>query len=254
MSIMRIQNLTKRFDGVTAIENLDMAVTSGEIHGIIGPNGSGKTTLLNLISGILKPTEGQIHFEDRKISGSPIHQLTRLGIARTFQIPKVLPDLTCLENVMVGRHCRHGFDLFGTWLRMPFTHSRQEKEIEAKALEVMEDMGIASSARRLGGELSWMEEQLVQISRALISEPKLLLLDEPTAGMGEAESEKVQAAILHIADRGVTTIVVAHDMRLVKKLANQVTCMSFGTKIAEGPCESVLDDPKVKEVYLGSDE
>lgn len=245
--------MTKRFDGVIAVENLDLTVSTGQIRGIIGPNGSGKTTLINLINGLLVPSEGRIVFDGREIGGLPTHRLTRRGIARTFQIPKVLPDLTCLENVMLGRHCRHGFDLLGTWLRRPFSASRQEQEIESMAMAVMNDMGISASAERLGGELSWMEEQLLQISRALIGEPKLLLLDEPTAGMGEAESEEVQTAIHRIAECGVTTMVVAHDMKLINQLADEVTCLSFGTKIAEGICQAVLDDPRVNEVYLGTD-
>lgn len=253
MRVLEVQNVTKRFDGVTAIDGLDMSLSPGRIRGVIGPNGSGKTTLINLISGLLQPTEGSILFDGIDITRVPTHKLTRLGVARTFQIPRVLPDLTCLENVMLGRHCRHGFDLWGTWLRAPLTASKQEKSIKAKAFEVMEETGMIDSAHRLGGELSWMEEQLLQISRALISQPRLLLLDEPTAGMGEAESLEVQAVIRRIAQSGVTTVVVAHDMRLIKELAEEVTCISFGTKIADGVCQAVLDDPKVNEVYLGAD-
>lgn len=253
MNILEIQKLTKHFEGVSAIEDLDLSIKTGSIKGIIGPNGSGKTTLVNLITGLLEPTSGLSLFQGRDITGLAPHLRTKLGIARTFQIPKVLPDMTCLDNVMLGRHCRHGIDILGTWLRLPFTNSRQELDIEHRALSVMNEMNMSGSAKRLAGELSWMEEQLLQICRAMVSEPSLLLLDEPTAGMGEAESEQVQMAINRIAEQGVTIIIVAHDMKLIKSLAEEVTCLSFGTKIAEGECHTVLADSKVNEVYLGSE-
>jgi len=253
MSILSVQGLSKRFEGVTALENLDLSVNEGEIRGIIGPNGSGKTTFVNLVSGALPPSKGKIYFAEEDITKHPAHMVTRIGVARTFQTPKILPEMTCLENVMLGRHCRQDFDLMGTWLRVPFTISRQEKAIEQKSMEMLEFMGLSQQADRMGDELSWVEEQLLQISRALVTEPRLLLLDEPTAGMGEAESRDVQKAIKKIQESGITTIVVAHDMKLISQIAEQLTCLSFGTKIAEGDCENVLGDPKVFEVYLGTE-
>jgi len=253
VAFLSIQGLSKHFEGVVAIESLDLSVEAGEIRGIIGPNGSGKTTLINLISGLLEPTQGRIYFLDEDITKVKPHLITKKGIARTFQIPRILPQLTCLENVMLGRHCKHGFDLWGTWLRPPLVRSKQEEAIRGASLEVLEFMGLTEKAERLAGDLSWVEEQLLQISRALVSQPRLLLLDEPTAGMGEAESRAVQAAIKRIQARGVTTIVVAHDMNLISEIADLVTCLSFGVKIAEDRCQLVLSNAKVYEVYLGQD-
>jgi len=251
--ILQVQGLTKHFEGVVAIQDLDLTLEEGEIRGLIGPNGSGKTTFINLVSGLLAPTEGRISFLGRDITGLKPHLIARLGIARTFQIPKILPELTCLENVMLGRHAKHGFDLWGTWLRPPLTRSKQEEEIGAKALEILDLVGLAEVAQRPGSDLSWMEEQLLQIGRALLSEPKILLLDEPTAGMGEAESQAVEEAVRRIQAQGVTTLVVAHDMNLIGRLAEQLTCISFGLKIAEGDCRMVLQDAGVHEVYLGAE-
>lgn len=253
MGILSAKGLCKRFEGVTALEDLDLAVEEGEIRGIIGPNGSGKTTFVNLVCGALPASEGKIFFGTEDITERKAHERVRRGISRTFQIPKILPELTCVENVMLGCHSKHGFDLFGTWVRLPFTSSRQENEIKRKSIEVMEFIGLDHSAERMGGELSWVEEQLLQIGRALVSEPRLLLLDEPTAGMGEAESRDVQEAIRRIQEQGITTVVVAHDMKLISEIAEKVTCLSFGTKIAEGNVDSVLNDPKVFEVYLGTE-
>jgi branched-chain amino acid transport system ATP-binding protein len=253
MSILSVENLSKDFDGVAALSDVSLSVRMGEIRGIIGPNGSGKTTFINVISGLLHPTQGRIHFRGEDITGCKPHLVIHRGIARTFQIPKILPNMTCLENVMLGSHCRNTFDLVGTWLRLPFGRSRQEEKIWKKSVEALEFMGLGKAMERMGGGLSWVEEQLLQIGRALVSEPKLLLLDEPTAGMGEAESRQVQETVRRIQERGITTIVVAHDMKLISQVADEVTCLSFGNKISEGPSETVLSDPKVHEVYLGTE-
>ena len=254
MQILTTQSIRKQFEGVTAIEHLDLSVEKGSIHGVIGPNGSGKTTLINLISGLLDASGGEIYFEDENITHMSAHTRTKLGIARTFQIPRIMPELTCLENVLVGAHCRSTFDLLGTWLRPPFFPSRQEDRMRRKSIELLGFIGLEGDENRKGADLSWVEEQMVQICRALMSEPKLLLLDEPSAGMGGTESLFVQDVIKKIAkDLGITTIVVAHDMKLIMEITDQVTCLSFGNKISEGSHEEVRKDPKVLEVYLGKE-
>lgn len=161
--------------------------------------------------------------------------------------------MTCLENVMLGRYHNDGHDLRGTLFRFPFTQSRQERRIYGRALEILEFMGIGGSADRMASELSWMEKQLLQISRALVGKPKILLLDEPTAGMGEQELRFVQGAIEKISEIGMTIIVVAHDMRLIMEFSDRVICLSFGTRIAEGTPNSVQNNPNVLEVYLGKE-
>ncbi len=226
MPILDVKGLSKHFEGIVAIDRLDLAIEPGEIRGVIGPNGSGKTTLLNLISGVLPATAGDIFFEGSLLTGLASHQITRRGVAAPSRSP-ALPHASCLENVMLGAHCRFGLDLLGTYLRLPFTRSAQESEIRHEALAAMELLGIAGSAERLGGDTSWMEEQLLQICRALMSRPRLLLLDEPTAGMGEAESHKVQAAIRQIRQQGVTVVVVDHDLNLINEIAEKLTCISF---------------------------
>jgi branched-chain amino acid transport system ATP-binding protein len=253
MNILSVEKLSKHFEGVVALDRVDLSVEKGQIRGIIGPNGSGKTTLINVATGLLPVTGGKIYFDGDEITSLKPHLVTKRGISRTFQIPKILSELTCLENVMLGRHCRHGFDPFGTYLRLPFTSSRQEEYIREKALELIETTDLRGAANRQAGDLSWVEEQMVQICRSLISEPKLLMLDEPTAGMGEVESRAIQSVIKNIRDMGVTVIVVAHDMNLIMGICDVVTCLSFGFKVAEGLPEEIRKDQRVLEVYLGAE-
>jgi branched-chain amino acid transport system ATP-binding protein len=249
--ILTVQNLSKHFEGVIALDKVDLKVEKGEIRSIIGPNGSGKTTLINVITGLVPLTDGKMDFEGDDITGLKPYLITKKGIARTFQIPKILPEMTCLKNVALGQHCNYGFDLIGTLLRPPFSKSKQEDKIFEKSSKLLDFMGLKESSDRLASSLSWVEQQMLQLCRALSSEPKILLLDEPTAGMGEDESKSVQEAIKRIRTMGVTILVVAHDMRFIMEVSDRVTCLCFGKVITEGSALEVRNHPKVLEVYLG---
>lgn len=214
--ILKTEGLCKDFIGLRAIDNLDMAVNKGDIHGLIGPNGYGKSTFFNVVSGVLSATSGKVDFDSLDITESKPHIIARMGMCRTFQAGKLAPNLSVLENVMTGAHSHTKNDILGTFLRTPFTTSRQEKKIKKKALEYLDLVGLVDRADHFAGDLVWVERQLVQIARAMIAEPKLLLMDEPTGGMGAEESVKVDKFIKKIRDElGTTIIVVAHDMNLV---------------------------------------
>jgi branched-chain amino acid transport system ATP-binding protein len=251
--ILVTQGLCKDFSGLRALDEVDMAVQAGTIHSLIGPNGSGKSTFFNVTTGLLPATSGRVLFEGRNVTGLKPHLRTRLGMSRTFQIPKVPPDMTCLENVMLGLHCRTNPDIWGTLLRAPFGLPRQERKIARKAWDLLELVGLEQQAHSLAGDLAWVNEQLLQLARALACQPRLLMLDEPTAGMGPEESEAVKLAIRHVQEMGMTVLLVAHDVNLVVSLSDKVTVLNFGRKIAEGSGPEVSQHPAVMEAYLGQE-
>jgi len=251
---LRVENVTKHFGGIHALDDVSMTVMAGSIHGIIGPNGSGKTTLFNVITGIYPVTKGKIYYDSKDITGMRPDLITDLGISRTFQRGIVVPKMTTTENVMAGSYNNTNTELLRTLFRIPFTSSAQEKKTRKIALELLELMDLKGLSARMGEELVWVEIQLTQIARALASKPRLLLLDEPTGGMGIEESQKVENIIKYIRDDlGITIVVVAHDVRLVTKISDTITVLSFGEKIREGNPVQIQNDPYVLEVYLGKD-
>lgn len=250
--ILKVQNLQKYFGGLRAIDQLDFAVTQGKIKSIIGPNGAGKTTLFNLLTGIFPPTAGTVQFGGQILNGLKPHVIARLGIGRTFQNLELFGNMTVLENVMVGRHLRTNAGIFSAALRLPQMR-REEKEAKRQALEELQFMGLAAKADFLATALPLGEQRLLEIARALATEPRLLLLDEPAAGLNMRETAKLAETIYRIRERGITVLLVEHDMSLVMEVSDEVLVLNYGRKVAEGPPREIQRHPEVIAAYLGEE-
>jgi ABC-type branched-subunit amino acid transport system ATPase component len=253
-AILRSSSLFKNFGGIQAVYNLDLDVSEGEVAAIIGPNGSGKTTFFNLVMHLYDASAGAVYFGDPPVNllDFPTHQINALGVARTFQTLRLFPNLTVLENVLIGmnRYQRAGF--FGALLRPPRVQ-REERAAEEKSLEILSFFGhrLLSMSNEPAASLSYANRRRLEIARALASDPKLLLLDEPVAGMNPTETREVIADIQRINRHGYTVLLIEHDMKLVEGVAHRVIAFDHGTKIAEGSFEEVCSDPGVIEAYLG---
>jgi branched-chain amino acid transport system ATP-binding protein len=252
VSLLSVQGLSKRFGGLQAVDNVSFVVAQGAIKALIGPNGAGKTTLFNLISGVLRPDSGSITFGGKTVQGLRPHQVAAKGIARTFQHIRLFPKMSALENIMVGRHLHSRAGFIAGMLNLPFTR-REQDEVAAKSREVMEFLEIADLADAEATSLAYGQQRIVELARALACEPKLLLLDEPAAGLNMRETVEMSALIGRIRDLGITVFLVEHDMSLVMNISEEILVLSYGQKIADDRPLAIQKNAEVIKVYLGEE-
>ena len=252
MGLLTLDKATIKFGGLVAVDSVDLSIKKESIHALIGPNGAGKTTVFNLITGIYKPTSGSIYFEDNKIDGIPTHKLTTIGISRTFQNIRLFNDLTVLDNAKIGAHTRGKVGLFGAFTRNP-SQRQEEKWMEEKVMEELNFMNLYSKREEFAKNLSYGDQRRLEIARALSSDPKIILLDEPAAGMNPQEKVSLMNLINKIRERGVTVFLVEHDMKVVMGISDTVSVLDYGKKIAEGTPTEVKNNEDVIAAYLGAD-
>ncbi|UAJ81121.1 ABC transporter ATP-binding protein [Leifsonia sp. ZF2019] len=252
-NIVEVRNLTVKFGGLLALDDVSFDIRRGEILGLIGPNGAGKTTCFNAMTGVYKPTSGDVLLEGQSIKGRKQHQITRLGLARTFQNIRLFGEMTALENVVVGLDARHRTSVPGALLRLP-RHTREEKSAIERGMALLEFVGIADLAGTLSRHLPYGYQRRLEIARALATDPKVLCLDEPAAGFNPAEKEELMDLIRTIRADGYTVLLIEHDMKLVMGVTDRIVVLEFGRKLADDTPEAIRNDPRVIAAYLGEPE
>jgi len=251
--LLEARNLTRRFGGYAAVSAMNLRIERGTIHALIGPNGAGKTTMFNLITGVLPPSEGQILIDGVDVSGSRPDRIARRGVVRTFQGVRLFPTMTALENVEVGRFCRTRGGFLAALARIPGVATGTEAATRKRAEELLERVGLSKQRDMLAGELALADQRRLEIARALAADPKLLLLDEPVAGMNPVEVHEAGALFQALCREGTTILITEHHMSLVMAISDRITVMNYGRKIAEGSPDQVKRDPEVLTAYLGTE-
>ena len=251
MALLEVRNLGISFGGLRAVDSLDMMIEKGQLYGLIGPNGAGKTTVFNLLTGVYKPTEGLIRLDGENMVGKKTVDINKAGIARTFQNIRLFKNMSVKDNVKVGLHNHHKYHLFTGILRLP-AYRRVEKEMDARAMELLEVFDLDKEAGNLAANLPYGKQRKLEIARALATDPKLLLLDEPAAGMNPNETEELMETIQFVRKKfEMTILLIEHDMKLVSGICEALTVLNFGTVLASGKTSEVLNDPRVVKAYLG---
>lgn len=253
-AFLEIEGLTRRFDGLKAIEEITLSIEAGKVASLIGPNGAGKTTFFNCITGLIPPTSGLIRFKGEPITSLPPYEITRRGVARTFQNIRLFSEMTVLENVMVGRYIQSALPVAGTFfgaLLRSRKFTEGERTLREKALQLLDFVGLAGRPELPSRQLAYGDQRRLEIARALASEPKLLLLDEPAAGMNPRETDALMALIGQIRSQGVTPFLIEHNMKMVMGISDRIIVLDHGAKIAEGTAEEIQNNVRVIEAYLG---